>query len=154
MKTVKKKHARTIESHLKNYKAYKVAMKNLQQSLDEILPNITTNYTWREGYSGIFKIVSTTENAVLDRVAGSKAVYLREQLNIYQTIVKSIDGAMEVLDDDEVKFVKCRYFEGWSVEKTAQYLGYSSQNCFKIRNQVMDKLLISLKNLNSLAVDF
>jgi len=147
----RKNHVRALEGHLRNYKVYKAAMKNLQESLDEILPNITTNYTWREGYSGIFKI-SSTESAVLDRITGSRAVYLREQLNLYRSITNSIDEAINILPEDEQKFVKCRYFEGWTVEKTAQYLGYSAQNCFKIRNQLIDKLLISLKNLNKLPI--
>lgn len=147
----RKNQVRTLEGHLKNYKVYKAATKNLKESLDEILPNITTNYTWREGYSGIFKI-SSTENAVLDRITGSRAVYLREQLNLYKNIINSIDEAINILPDEEQKFVKCRYFEGWTVEKTAQYLGYSAQNCFKIRNQLIDKLLISLRNLNKLPI--
>lgn len=147
----RKNQVRTLEGHLKNYKVYKAATKNLQESLDEILPNITTNYTWQEGYSGIFKI-SSTENAVLDRITGSRAIYLQEQLSLYRSITNSIDEALHILPEEEQKYVKCRYFNGWTVEKTAQYLGYSTQNCFKIRNQLIDKLLIGLRNLNKLPI--
>ncbi|MEG6616859.1 sigma factor-like helix-turn-helix DNA-binding protein [Peptococcaceae bacterium 1198_IL3148] len=143
----KKEQIRLIEVHLRNYKTYLVGKKNIQQSLDEILPNITTNYSWPEGTNGSFNINSSTEDVVLDRITGSRAIYLREMLNTYNTIINSINDAVDALDDDEKDFIKYRYFEGWSIEKTAQQLGYSEQNCFKIRIQALDKLLISLTNL-------
>lgn len=150
----KKENIRLIEAHLRNYKTYLVGMKNIQDSLNEILPNIHTNYTWQEGTNGAFSITSSVDNVVLDRITGSRAIYLREVLNTYKTIISSIDDAVDALDEDEKEFVKYRYFEGWTVEKTAQQMGYSVQNCFKIRVQTLEKLLISLRNLLQLSVNF
>ncbi len=150
----KKKHVEIIKTHLKNYKTYKVGIKNIQQSLDEILPNITTNYDWKEGSAGAYSGGSSTESTAIYKVSGDKAVYLQEQLSIYRTIVSSIDEAIAALSEDEQKFIKCRYFDNYSIEKTAQELGYSVQNCFKIRTQAMDKLLISLRNLIEITIDF
>ena len=150
----KKQHVEIIKTHLKNYKTYKVGIKNIQQSLDEILPNITTNYDWKEGAAGVYTDGSSTENAAIYKLSGEKALYLQEQLSIYKTIVSSIDEAIAVLSEDEQKFIKCRYFDNYSIDKTALELGYSVQNCFKIRTQAMDKLLISLRNLIEIKIDF
>lgn len=154
MNKKKKKYIEIIKTHLKNYKTYKIGIKNLQQSLDEIMPNITTNYEWKEGTSGSYSGKSSTETTAIYRVSGEKALYLQEQLSIYKMIITSIDEALAALTEDEQKFIKCRYFEGYSIEKTAMELGYSVQNCFKIRTQAMEKLLISLRNLITLTVDF
>jgi DNA-directed RNA polymerase specialized sigma24 family protein len=150
----KSKAIKIIEHHLRNYKTYKIGIKNLQKSLDDILPQITTNYTLREGTSGSFDITSNVETAVLDRVEGSRAIYLREQMLELQRIVDSIDEAVEALGEDEKRFFTLRYFEGHSIEKTSQNINHSVQNCFKIRNQVMNKFLISLRNIIRSSVEF
>ncbi|MBM7853987.1 DNA-directed RNA polymerase specialized sigma24 family protein [Desulfohalotomaculum tongense] len=143
----RKQQIEKIKKHLKNYKVYKVGMKNIQQSLDEILPNITTDYSWKENSKESLNNNSSTENTAIYRLEGEKVAYLQQQLAIYKTIINSIDEAVKALTEDEEKFIKYRYFEGWSIEKTALELGYSVQNCFKIRTQAMNKLLISLRNL-------
>lgn len=130
----RKEQIRLIETHLKNYNTYLIGMKNVQKSLEDILP------------SGI-------DEAVLDRITSSRVHYLREVLNTYKTIVCSIDDALSSLSENERKLVTYRYFKGLSVEKTAQLLGCSQQNFFKIRGQVFEKLLIILKNLQHISPD-
>jgi DNA-directed RNA polymerase specialized sigma subunit len=137
----KKEKIRLIEDHLKNYKTYLVGRKNIQESLDEIIPN------------GSVSINNLTENAVLDRIASSRVIYLREMLNAYNTIISSINDAVNALDNDEKAFIKYRYFKGCTIEKTAQQLGCSEQYCFKIRLQALDKLLISLTNLLKMTIE-
>jgi len=135
----RKEQIRLIEAHLRGYKTYLIGMKNVQESLEEILPSTNSNTTCQGA--------SVLDNVVLERLNSSRAIYLREVLNTYKTIVHSIEDAVNALNDDEKDLIKYRYFEGLSVEKTAQHLGCSTQNCFKIRVQALDKLLISLNNL-------
>jgi RinA family phage transcriptional activator len=149
----KKKAINIIEHHLRSYKTYEIGIKNLKKSLDDILPAITTNYTLREGTNGSFDITSKVEMAVLDRLEGSKAIYLTEQIRELQTVVESINEALSALGDTDRDFIKFRYIDGYSIEKTAQTINMSVQNCFKIRNHVMDNLLISLRNIVKVSVE-
>lgn len=150
----KKKAINIIEHHLRSYKTYEIGIKNLKKSLGDILPSITTNYTLREGTNGSFDITSKVENAVLDRLEGSKAIYLREQIRELETMLSSIKEAIEALGDDEKEFIQARYIDGYSISKTAQITSMSEQNCFKLRHHVMDKLLISLRNIMKVYVEF
>jgi len=150
----KKKAVNIIEHHLRSYKTYEIGIKNLKKSLDDILPAITTNYTLREGTNGSFDISSKVEMAVLDRLEGSKAIYLKEQMKQLENIICSIDEALNALGELERKFIVCRYINGYSIDKTAQEINISVQQCFKLRHQVMDNLLISLRNIIKVFVEF
>jgi len=149
----RKEQIRLIEAHLRSYKTYLIGMKNVQDSLEEILPGMSNSYICRECFSDTIKVGKKLDNVVLDRISSSRAIYLLEVLNTYKTIVHSIEDAVNALKDDEKELIKYRYFEGYSVEKTAQQLGCSTQNCFKIRVQALEKLLISLNNLQQMSAD-
>lgn len=149
----RREQIRLIEAHLRSYKTYLIGMKNVQESLEEILPGMSNNYTCQECSNDTIKIKDKLDNVVLDRISSSRAIYLLEVLNTYKTIVHSIEDAVNALNDDEKELIRYRYFEGFSVEKTAQHLGCSTQNCFKIRVQALEKLLISLNNLQQMSVD-
>src|SRR5690606_6163329 len=109
-KSDRKKVIRVIERHLRNYKTYKVAIKNLQKRLDYIMPNITASYELREGSTGTFNIRSSTEDAALDRLESARALFLHEQIKQYRLITESIDEAIEALGEQEKNFVVLRYF--------------------------------------------
>ncbi|WP_018130699.1 sigma-70 RNA polymerase sigma factor region 4 domain-containing protein [Effusibacillus pohliae] len=140
----KKQQIRSIETHLRHYRMYKSGIRNLQKQLDYIMPSMTANYEMREGSSGTFVISSTTEKYAIDRIESKRALDLHEQIRRFQLIVDSIDDAVGELAEMEQQFVRYRYFDGCSVKKTAELMGYSEKNIFVIRNQTMDKLLISL----------
>jgi RNA polymerase sigma factor (sigma-70 family) len=119
----------------------------MRDSIEEIVPRTTTNYTWKQGTNNGVSTYSTTENIALDRVEGQKIAYLQQQIKIHESIIKSIDNALKILTENERNFIKYRYFENLTVEQTAQELGFSVQNCFRIRSNVMSKLIISCRNL-------
>lgn len=148
----KKKAVNIIEHHLRSYKTYKIGIKNLQKSLDGILPAITTNYTLREGTNGSFDITSKVEMAVLDRLEGSKAIYLKEQIRELQTVVDSIDEALEALGEYDQKFIQLRYIDGHSPNHVAEQINTGEDNIFKIRHRIMDNLLISLRNIITVSI--
>ena len=154
MTETKKQAIRVIERHLRNYKTYKVAIKNLQKQLDYIMPNITASYELKEGSTGVFNIKSSTEEAVLDRLESARALQLHEQIRQYKLIVESIDEALEALGEQEKRFIQLRYFEGRSIEKAAEELHCSVQNAFKIRSHALDRLVISLKDVSRVFVEF
>jgi DNA-directed RNA polymerase specialized sigma24 family protein len=150
----KKKALAVVEHHLRSYKTYQIGIKNLQKSLNDILPSITTNYTLREGTNGSFDITSNVETAVLDRLEGSKAIYLREQIRELETIIQSIDEAVAALGEKEREFITYRYFEGFDVDKTSSMMGYSTDGLYRFRNRILDKLFISLRNIVQVSVQF
>jgi len=153
-KSDRKKVIRVIERHLRNYKTYKVAIKNLQKRLDYIMPNITASYELREGSTGTFNIRSSTEDAALDRLESARALFLHEQIKQYRLITESIDEAIEALGEQEKNFVVLRYFEGKSMEGIAMELHCSVQNVFKIRTNTLERLLISLSDIDRVFVEF
>lgn len=147
MRDGKKKEIRAIEGHLRCYKSYKVGIRNLQKQIDYIMPSMTAKYDLAEGSHGTFVISSSTEKFAIDRIESKRALDLHEQIWQYQVIVDSIDEAIKSLTEEERSFVEARYFNQWSIKKTAEALGYSEKNIFVIRNRTMDKLLICLRNI-------
>ena len=144
----KKKAIKAIENHLYNYKSYKVAVRNLQNQLDSIMPNLTTSYELKEGSTGVFKIWSSTEQAVLDRLESARALQIHEQIRNFKMIISSIDEALNALGEQERLYVELRYFEGLNTERIADKMSCSVPNLFRFRKRVLDRLLISLSNIN------
>mgnify|MGYP001371618106 CR=1 FL=1 len=144
----KKKSIKIIETHLRNYRSYKVAIRNLQNQLDLIMPNVTTSYELKEGSTGVFKIWSTTEQVVLDRLESARALQIDEQIRNYQIIIDSIEEALNALGEQERLYVELRYFEGLNTERIADKMSCSIPNLFRLRKRVLDRLSISLSNVN------
>lgn len=143
----KKEKVKQIEYHLRQYKTYKISIKNIEQQLDWILPSMTAQYSANEGSTGTFNITSKVETAVLDRLESKQALDLNEEKERYQLIVDSIDRALGPLDEVEKDFVQYRYFERKGIAEVAEAMGYSEKWLHNIRNRVMDSLLISLSNI-------
>lgn len=150
--TKKKKNSKIIERHLRNYGTYKAGIKNMQKQLDYIMPNITANYELKEHSIGAFVFNSTTENYAIDRIESKRALQLHEDITSFQIIVESVDESFKVLEEQEKQFVEIRYFQNRSMEQTAQTLNYTSSAIYALRNQVLDKLNISLKSISSMSV--
>ncbi|CAF1778053.1 sigma-70 family RNA polymerase sigma factor [Bacillus subtilis] len=143
----KKDRKKQIESYLRNYKSYKAGIKNLQQQLDWILPGMTATYSAEEGSSGTFNITSKVENAALDRIESKQALDIKETMSMYQLIVDSIDRALEQLEENERTFVEERYFKLKQIDQVAEIMGYHNKHVQRIRNSVIDKLMIGLSNI-------
>lgn len=152
IKNVQRKRFKLIETHLRNYRNYQAGIKNLQKQLDYILPNITAKYEIMEGSVGAFSFKSKTEDFAIDRIEGKRALQLHEDIAVYQLIIDCIDNAVKELEPLEQQFINFRYFQNWSIEKTAMEMGYSERNLFFVRNNVREKLMISLKNILNLEI--
>lgn len=146
-KTMRIKQIKKIEKYLRQYTTYKIGIKTLQKQLDYIMPNITATYELVEGTSGTFKITSSTEKYAIDRIESKRALMLHEDIAKYNLIIDSIDNAVSELDEIERKFVELRYINRKTIAQTSIELGYSEKHIFNLRQQVMDKLLISLRGL-------
>ncbi|WP_163581273.1 transcriptional regulator [Gracilibacillus saliphilus] len=135
-KTERKKAIKVIEKHLKKYNSYKIAIINMKEQLDRIQSRNATK----------------TNTLTL-----SEKIEEQERLESYleelELLVESIDRSLEDLSDLEVEFIQYRYFNKWSIEKSALNLGYSGKAIFSIRNQIMDKLIISLSPIIQLEVN-
>ncbi|PAE07438.1 transcriptional regulator [Terribacillus saccharophilus] len=133
-KSERKKLVKNIERHLKNYNNYKIAILNLNKQLEFISTN------------GDRKQINI-ENANKEESYRDHFIKLNSELQQLQLILDSIDLSLSELTELEIKFVECRYFKNWSIEKSALQIGYSDKALFVIRNQVLDKLLISLGSI-------
>ncbi len=141
---------RQIENHLRFYKTYLVGIKNCEQQLDYIMPNITTKYGADNHGSFFYVVADSTCNVALDRIEGKRALDLREEIAKYKIITKSIDQAIAELKPQEQEFVKHRYFDCLPMHDVKQKLGYSEEkSVYRLRKHVLDKLMISLHNLFS-----
>jgi DNA-directed RNA polymerase specialized sigma subunit len=147
--TPKSLKERTLENHLRFYKTYLVGIRNCEQQLNYIMPNIVTKYSTDQS-SGSYFVIDSTANFALDRIEGKRALDLKEEIEKYKLIVSSIENALEELKNHEAGFVKWRYFECLPIQEVKQLMGYSEEkSVYRIRRHVLDKLLISLNNLLS-----
>jgi len=139
---------RQIENHLRFYKTYLVGIKNCEQQLDYIQPNITTKFG-ADNHGAFFYVVSdTTSNVAIDRIEGKRALDLREEIERYKIITQSIDKALDELKPQELDFVNLRYFDCLPIHEVKTKLGYSEEkSVYRLRRHVLDKLMISLHNL-------
>lgn len=139
---------RKIENHLRFYKTYLVGIKNCEQQLEYIQPNITTKFG-ADNHGAFFYVVSdSTSNIAIDRIEGKRALDLREEIDRYKIITQSIDSALVELKQQEKDFVNYRYFECLSIHEVKSKLGYSEEkSVYRLRKHVLDKLIISLHNL-------
>lgn len=127
----RKKYIKNIEKHLRNYNNYNIAIANLEKQLS-FISSIKTQFPSSSDYSSDkFPSVHLIEN----------------KLNELKVLRDSIENALKELSDLEEKFVEYRYFKKWTINKCALELGYSDKALFIIRNQVMDKLIISLGSI-------
>lgn len=133
-KSERKKLVKNIERHLKNYNNYKIAILNLNKQLEFISTNADRKQINMEG-------------ANKEESHQHHFIKLNSELQQLQLILDSIDISLTELTELEIKFVECRYFKNWSIEKSALQIGYSDKALFVIRNQVLDKLLISLGSI-------
>jgi DNA-directed RNA polymerase specialized sigma subunit len=141
---------RHLESHLRFYKTYLVGIKNCEQQLEYIMPNITTKYGADNHGSFFYVVADSTCNVALDRIEGKRALDLREEIAKYKIITKSIEQALVELKPQEQDFVNYRYFECLPMHDVKMKLGYSEEkSVYRLRKHVLDKLMISLHNLFS-----
>lgn len=126
-KSKRKQYIKQIEQFLKNFNNYKVAIINVTEQLDHLHMK-ANSHTKRESYEAV---IEKLNNELKDNIL----------------IVELIERSLEELNEIELLFIKYRYSNKWSIEKTAQNLGYSNKALFTIRNQIMDKLIISLGSL-------
>lgn len=146
----KAKQERIIENHLRLYSTYLVGIKNCEQQLEYIMPNITTKYG-ADVHGAFFYVVSdSTANIALDRIEGKRALNLKEEIEKYKIITASIERALNQLGQQERDFIHYRYFDCLPIYEVKEKLGYSEdRSIYRIRRHVLDKLLISLNNLLS-----
>src|ERR1700752_3882503 len=138
---------RTLETHLRYFNTYKVAIANCEKQLEWIMPRLVSQFTVDNGFS-VFHIGNNTERVAIDRIESKRALDLREEIEKNKIIVESIELAFSELKDQEQDFVKLRYFECLPMHEVKKELGYAEEkSIYRIRRHVLDKLLISLNNL-------
>lgn len=141
---------RTIENYLSKYNTYLIGIRNCQKQLDYIMPSLTARYE-TNGERATFYIANNTEQVAIDRIASKQALDLFEEIEQYKLIVTSIDEALCDLDEEQLEFVKHRYFQGKKMYQIKEIMGYAQEKAlYRIRSQILDKFSISLKNLISL----
>jgi DNA-directed RNA polymerase specialized sigma subunit len=141
---------RTIENFLNKYGTYKVGIRNCQQQLDYMLPSLTCRYD-SDGMSASYYISNNTERVALDRITSKKALDILEEMEQFRLIVACIDNAMAELPEKEREFVRNRYFLGLKMYEVKAKMNVSEEKTlYRIRRVILDKFMISLKNLVNL----
>lgn len=141
---------RIIESHLRHYHTYRVGIINCEKQLEYIMPSLVSQFG-SDGTHSFFYVGNNTERVAIDRIESKRALDLKEEILRFQLVVESIDNAIEGLKENEKTFIKLRYFDSLTIHEVKMKMGYSEEkSIFRIRRNVLDKLLISLNNLLSL----
>ena len=141
---MKRGQIKKIETHLFNVKHYNVAIKNLQKQLNYIMPNVTANYSIEGGGSGVFTVSSTTERAAIDRIESRRALNIHEEIQRYTLLMECINESLKTLSDQEREFVQLRYNEEKPMIEAAACIGYSVPHIYRLRDQALSKLALSL----------
>lgn len=141
---MKRGQIKKIESHLFNLKHYKVAIRNLQKQLDYIMPNITANYSIEGGGGGVFKVSSTTERAAIDRIESRRALNIHEEIQRYTLLIDCIGESLNILTDQEREFIDLRYMQEKPMIEVSECLDYSVPHIYRLRDQALSKLALSL----------
>ncbi|WP_051382248.1 MULTISPECIES: hypothetical protein [Sediminibacillus] len=128
-KQERKKMIKIIEKHLKNYHNYKVAAVNIKKQIERLSSSQRSMEGTKIGFS-------------TDRLEK-----LEDELTELEVLMESIERAIAELSSIEKEFIQYRYFNNWSIDKSAMEIGYNDKALFTIRNQAMDKLIISLGGL-------
>ncbi|WP_042220945.1 hypothetical protein [Oceanobacillus manasiensis] len=134
-----------LETHLKNYKTYKAAIRIIVKQLNHLVPGFVSCFEVGNVLDGRVTIESLGKD--MDRLSSVKFIKLYEELLHYSIIVASIDEAIAELDETEYQFITSRYLKGKTIVQTSFDLGYSEKYVFNIRKATLNKLLISLKCL-------
>jgi hypothetical protein len=146
----KANNERNIENHLRYFETYKTGIKNCEQQLEYIMPSLVSRYGALDTGESFF-IVNNTAKVALDRIESKRALDLKEEIERFKLITSSIENALENLTETERRFVQLRYFECKPIAVVSSALGYAEEkSVYKVRRHVLDKLMISLKNLLSL----
>lgn len=136
-----------IETHLRFYKFYQIGIRNCERQLEYIMPSLVVRYEITADDETVF-VVNNTENVAIDRIESFRAIELREEIERFKMITNSIENAMAELNESEKRFILLRYFEEKPIALVTQALGYAEEkSVYRIRRQVLDKLMISLNNL-------
>lgn len=146
----KRNRIKAVERHLFNYRTYEVAIDNLTRQLNWIMPNITASYEAMEGTTGTFMISSSTERTAIDRIESRRAMEIHEEKNRYELILNCIDAALATLTKDERSFIETRYFQGVPVPEIAHKKNAGVASMYRLKDQTLEKLAISLSALESL----
>jgi hypothetical protein len=136
-----------IEFHLRNYKTYCVALKNIAKQIEYFYPNITSNIPEVNYYGIKLKRFSKTEDTAIKNLESPEVQKMRKEMEKYKIIVQSIDSSLEIMEKDEKEFIQNRYFKNYSIKKTAIEMHYTEKHIFSIRKRVMDKLGLSLSGI-------
>lgn len=125
-----------------------MGIKNCEQQLEYIQPNITTKFGADDHGAFFYVVADSTCNIAIDRIEGKRALDLKEEIERYKIITSSIEKAMAELKQQELDFVNHRYFDCLPMHEVKTKLGYSEEkSVYRLRKHVLDKLLISLHNL-------
>lgn len=117
--------------------------------MNYLFPSITARYEF-DASSGTSFMISSTEKSAIDRIESKKALDLHEQIAKSQTIVESIEAALEVLEPKEKTFIELRYFKSLPYNEITDKMNQSERAIFEIKKRAIGKLIISLANLFSL----
>ena len=141
---MKRGQIKKIESHLFRLKHYRVAIRNLEKQLHYIMPNITADYSIESGGGGVFTVGSTTERAAIDRIESRRALNIYEEIEKYRLLIDCIETSLGTLSDQEKRFIDLRYTKERPVIQVAQEMDYSVPHIYRMRDQVLEKLALSL----------
>jgi hypothetical protein len=133
-KAERKQLVKNIEKHLRNYNNYKIASANLHKQLEFLSENKQLGQI-------------SAGSVTLQMPTNESVTLLESEFNQLQVVIESIDRSLTELTDIEQKFVETRYFNKWSIDKSAMHIGYSDKALFVIRNHVLEKLLLSLGSI-------
>lgn len=132
-----------VEGMLYNYKSIKAEIKNIELEIMEL----ETDYkgcgsiTYEEKTGATNKFNSSVENEMISR--RKRLDYLLNLKRKKENIIKRIDNALEILEEQQLRVIELRYFSnkklGWFT--IAEIMSISDVTCRTLRKNAINKII-------------
>lgn len=130
-----------IEETLRNYRAIKDELAQLEEWLEEI--EATLFYPQPQRLTGMPSAPSKDNDGALVSMATRhmelQQKYLAKQAELHQAILDA-ENAIETLNPIDRRILRYKYFEGLTFEEIAEIMHYSRQGITKRHRQALDRL--------------
>lgn len=141
---IKKEYVQAIECILKSLDLYYISI----EEIEERLKNLEEDYN--DGLCGVKysseiksitnKIHSLTEDMAIINIENREK--LLKQLKFMKSKVSQIERQIDRLDEKEREVLQMAYVKGLKWDKISEITNYSRAQCFRIRNEGLEKLAI------------
>lgn len=136
-----------ITAYLRNYKRFKIKVKNIEMIIQEKSMELSTMSAITplsfdiHGTGGNVETLNAVEGNAVKRLNFQHDIQLlKQEKQAVQWKIERIDTAIQALSPVEKEIIQRRYIEGYRWMQIASMVGYSERNCQKVSKKALNIL--------------